>query len=52
MFLQITEPVTNIKIEIADEIQPVENYESSTVVFDDKLLSKQASNSEFVFTRR
>ena len=31
----------NIKAQTSDENQPLENYENSTVVFDDKLLSKQ-----------
>ena len=31
----------NIKAQISDENQPLENYENSTVVFDDMLLSKQ-----------
>ena len=30
--------------QIIDESQPIESYENSTVVFDDMLLSKQASN--------
>ena len=31
----------NIKAQTTDEIQPLQNYGSSTVVFDDMLLSKQ-----------
>ena len=41
----------NIKAETSHEIQPVENYENSTVVFDDMLLSKQESNIDLFFTR-
>ena len=33
-----------MKAQISDEIEPLEQYENSTVVFDDKLLSKQESN--------
>ena len=41
----------NIKAQISDEIEPLEHYENSTVVFDDKLLSKQESNIDLFFTR-
>ena len=41
----------NIKAQTSDEIQPLENYENSTVVFDDMLLSKQESNIDLFFTR-
>ena len=41
----------NIKAETSDEIQPLENYKSSTVVIDDMLLSKQESNIDLFFTR-
>ena len=41
----------NIRAQTSDEIQPLENYESSTVVFDDMLLSKQESNIDLFFTR-
>ena len=41
----------NIKAQTSDKIQPLENYESSDVVFDDMLLSKQASNIDLFFTR-
>ena len=41
----------NIKIQTPDEIQPLANYENSTVVFDDMLLSKQESNIDLFFTR-
>ena len=34
-----------------DEIQPIEFYENSTVVFDDMLLLKQESNIDLFFTR-
>ena len=40
----------NIKAQTSDEIQPLENYENSTVVFDDMLLSKQQSNIDLFFT--
>ena len=33
----------DIKIQTSDEIEPLENYEKSTVVFKDMLLSKQES---------
>ena len=39
----------NIKAQITDEIQPLENYGNSTVVFDDMLLSKQESNIDLFF---
>ena len=41
----------NIKAQTSDEIQPLENYENTTVVFDDMLLSKQESNIDLFFTR-
>ena len=42
----------NIKAQTSDEIQPLENYEnSSIVVFDDMLLSKQESNIDLFSTR-
>ena len=41
----------NINAQTSDEIQPLENYENSTVVFDDKLLTKQESNIDLFFTR-
>ena len=34
----------NIKAQTSDEIQPIESFENSTVVFDDMLLSNQESN--------
>ena len=34
----------NIKAQTSDEIQPINEYENSVVVFDDMLLSKQESN--------
>ena len=34
----------NIKAQTSDEIQPLNEYENSVVVFDDMLLSKQGSN--------
>ena len=41
----------DIKAQTSDEIEPLENYENSTVVFDDMLLSKQESNIDLFFTR-
>ena len=40
-----------IKAETSDEIQPLNEYENSVVVFDDMLLSKQESNIDLFFTR-
>ena len=40
-----------IKTQTTDEIQPLEKYENSSVVFDDMLLSKQESNIDLFFTR-
>ena len=40
-----------IKPEVSNEIQPLENYENSTVVFDDVLLSEQESNIDLFVTR-
>ena len=53
-FLMITKSLnqyTNIKAQTSDEIQPSTEHETSTVVFDDKLLSKQESNIDLFFTR-
>ena len=41
----------NIKAQISDEIEPLENYEASTVVFEEMLLSKQKGNIDLFFTR-
>ena len=41
----------NINGQTSDEIQPLENYENSTGVFDDMLLSKQGSNIDLFSTR-
>ena len=41
----------NIKAQTSDEIQPSENYENSTVLFNDLLLSKQKSNIDLFSTR-
>ena len=41
----------NIKAQTSDEIQPLNQYENSVVVFDDMLLSKQESNINLFFTR-
>ena len=40
----------NIKAQTSDEIQPLNDYENSVVVFDDMLLSKQESNIDLFFT--
>ena len=40
-----------IKAQTSDEIQPLNEYENSVVVFDDMLLSKQESNIDLFFTR-
>ena len=40
-----------IKAQTSGEIEPFENYENCTVVFDDMLLSKQESNIDMFFTR-
>ena len=40
-----------IKAQRSDQIQPIENYENSTVVFDDILLSTQESKIDLFFTR-
>ena len=42
---------TNIEAQTSDEIQPVNEFENSTVVFDDTLLSKHESNTNLFFTR-
>ena len=41
----------NIRAQTSDEIQPLENFENSTVVFDGTLLSKQERNLKLFFTR-
>ena len=40
-----------MKAQMSDEIEPLEKYENSTVVFDDMLLSKQKSNIDLFFNR-
>ena len=40
-----------IKAQTSDEIQPLDEYENSVVVFDAMLLSKQESNIDLFFTR-
>ena len=40
----------NINAQTSDDIQLLENYENSTVVFDDMLLSKQESDIDLFFT--
>ena len=41
----------NIRAQTSDEIQPLNEYENSVVVFDDMLLSKQECNIDLFFTR-
>ena len=41
----------NIIAQTSDELQSLKNYENSTVVFDDMLLSKQGSNIDLLLTR-
>ena len=41
----------NIKAQTSDEIQPLNEYENSVVVFDDMLVSKQESKIDLFFTR-
>ena len=41
----------NIKAQTSDEIEPIENYENSTIVLDDMLLSKQEINLDLFLTR-
>ena len=41
----------NSKAQTSDEIETLEYYKNSTVVFDDMLLSKQESNIDLIFTR-
>ena len=41
----------NIKAQTSDEIQPLNEYENSVVVFDAMLPSKQESNIDLFFTR-
>ena len=40
-----------IKAQPSDEIQPLNEYENSVIVFDDMLLSKQESNIDLFLTR-
>ena len=42
----------NIKAQTSDEIQPLNEYEKSSLVFDDMSLSKQEKNFDLFFTRR
>ena len=44
-------PYANIKAQTSDETESLENYENSTVDFDDMLLSKQENNIDLFFTR-
>ena len=41
----------NIKAQKSDEVQPLNEHENSSAVFDDMLLSKQESNINLFFTR-
>ena len=41
-----------IKAQTSSEIKTQKNFENSTVVFDEMLLSKQESNIDLFFTRR
>ena len=41
----------NIEAQTSDEVEALENYENSNVVFDDMLLSKQSSDIDLFFTR-
>ena len=53
-FFRITKSVNqypNTKAHTSNEIQHLENFENSTVVFDDMLLSKQESNIDLFCTR-
>ena len=53
-FFEITKSLNqypNIKAQTSIEIEPLENYENSIVVFDERLLSKQKSNINLFFTR-
>ena len=60
MLLQKQEPIfittkslnqyPDIKAQISDELKQFEKYENSIIVFDDMLLSKQASNIDLFFT--
>ena len=40
-----------IKAQTSDEVQTLEHFENSIVVFDDMLLSEQESNIDLFFTR-
>ena len=40
----------NIRAQTSDEFQPLENYENSTVVLDDRLPSIKESNTDLFFT--
>ena len=42
---------SNIKAQTSDENQTLENYEYSTVVFDDMLLSKQIRKVDLFFAK-
>ena len=53
-FIIITKSINqypNINAQTSDEIQPIENYGNSIVVFVDLLLSKQESKKDLFFTR-
>ena len=40
-----------IKVQTSEEVKPLKNYQNSTVIVDDMLLSKQKSNIDLFFTR-
>ena len=51
IFTKLLNQYPNTKAQTSDEIQHLEKYVNSIVVFDDKLLSKQESNIGLFFTR-
>ena len=52
VFTNSLKPYPNIKAQTSDDIQTLEIYENSTVVFDDMLLLKHETNIDLFFTRR
>ena len=51
LFTKSLNQYPNIEAQTSDENEPLENYENSTVVFDDMLLSKEESIIDLFFTR-
>ena len=51
LFTKSLNQYPNIKAQTSDEIEPLENYENSTVVFGVMLLSKEESIIDLSFTR-